>query len=54
MNNIRHQASRHFINKKREYLKEKINELAMNSKDKNIRGLYNRINEFKKDYQSER
>jgi hypothetical protein len=37
-----------FINvKKREYLKDKINEFAMNSKNKNIRELYKRINEFK-------
>jgi hypothetical protein len=27
LNNIRPKASRHFINKKREYLKDKINEL---------------------------
>jgi hypothetical protein len=37
LNNIRREASRHFRNKKREYLKDKINELAMNSKNKNIR-----------------
>jgi hypothetical protein len=36
LNNIRHKASRHFRNKKREYLKDKINKLAMNSKNKNI------------------
>jgi hypothetical protein len=29
---------------KREYLKEKINELATNSKNKNIRDLYRGIN----------
>jgi hypothetical protein len=28
LNNIRHETSRHFRNKKREYLKDKINELA--------------------------
>jgi hypothetical protein len=33
------EASRHFKNKKREYLKDKINELATNSKNKNIRDL---------------
>jgi hypothetical protein len=43
LNNIRHEA-RHFRNKKREYLKDKINELEMNSKNKNI-------NEFKRGYQ---
>jgi hypothetical protein len=28
LNNVRHETSRHFRNKKREYLKDKINELA--------------------------
>jgi RNA polymerase-interacting CarD/CdnL/TRCF family regulator len=37
---------------KREYLKEKINELEINSKNKIIRDLYKDMNEFKKDYQS--
>jgi hypothetical protein len=37
LNNARHEASRHFSNKKREYLKAKINELETNSKKKNIR-----------------
>jgi hypothetical protein len=36
---------------KREYLKDKINELESNSKNKNIRDLYRVINEFKKDYE---
>jgi hypothetical protein len=36
---------------KREYLKDKINELATNSNNKNIRGLYRGINEFKRGYQ---
>jgi hypothetical protein len=44
MNNVRCETSRHFRNKKREYLKGKINELAMNSKNKNITDLYRRIN----------
>jgi hypothetical protein len=35
---------------KREYLKDKVNELAMNSKNKNIRDLNRGINEFKKGY----
>jgi hypothetical protein len=39
LNNVRHEASRHFRNKKREYLKDKINELATNSKNKNFRDL---------------
>jgi hypothetical protein len=34
LNNVRREASRHFRNKKREYLKDKINNLATNSKDK--------------------
>jgi hypothetical protein len=32
LNNVRHKASRHFGNKKREYLKNKINELATSSR----------------------
>jgi hypothetical protein len=48
----RHGASRHFRNKKRKYLKDKINELAMNSKNKNIRDLYRGINEFKRGHQA--
>jgi hypothetical protein len=54
LNNVRLEASRHFRNKKRKYLKGKINELAMNSKNKNIRDLYRGINEFKRDYQPRR
>jgi hypothetical protein len=45
------QLSRHFSNKKKEYLKAKIDELETNSKAKNIRDLYRGINEFKKGYQ---
>jgi hypothetical protein len=45
------EASRHFRNKKREYLKDKNNELESNSKNMNIRELYRGINEFKKGYQ---
>jgi hypothetical protein len=36
---------------KREYLKNKINELETSSKNMNIRDLYRGINEFKKGYQ---
>jgi hypothetical protein len=43
-NNVRHEASRHFRSKKREYLKDKMNELAMNSKNRNIRDLCTGIN----------
>jgi hypothetical protein len=51
VNNVGCEASRHFRNRKREYLKGKINELATNSKDKNIKDLYRGINEFKRGYQ---
>jgi hypothetical protein len=50
LNNKRHEASRHFRNKKRECLKDKIDELAMISKNKNIRDLYSGINEFMRCY----
>jgi hypothetical protein len=40
-----------FRNKKREYLKDKINELETNNKNKNIRDFCRGINEFKKGYQ---
>jgi hypothetical protein len=49
--NVRREASRHFRNKKREYLKDKINELLTNNRNKNIRDLYRGINGFKRDYQ---
>jgi hypothetical protein len=45
LNSVRHEASRHFRNKKRECLKDKIDELAMNSTNKYIRDLYRGINE---------
>jgi hypothetical protein len=51
LNSVRHEASRHFRNKKRECMKFKINEPAMKSKNKNIRDLYRGINEFKRGYQ---
>jgi sugar-specific transcriptional regulator TrmB len=34
---VTREASRHFRNKKREYLKDESNELATNTKNKNIR-----------------
>jgi hypothetical protein len=46
--NLRCETSRTFTNKKREYLKSKINEFETNNKNKNIRDLYRGINEFKK------
>jgi hypothetical protein len=47
---VRREANRYFRNKKREYLKDKINELTTNSKKKNIRDLYKEINSFKRGY----
>jgi hypothetical protein len=46
---VRCEASRYFRNKRREYLK--INELATNSINKNIRDLYTKIKGFKRGYQ---
>jgi hypothetical protein len=43
-NNVRHEASRHFRNKSMEYVRDKINRLAMNSRNKNIRELHRGIN----------
>jgi hypothetical protein len=48
LNNIRCEASRHFRNTKLGYLKDKINELAVNSENKNIRDLYRGINGYKR------
>jgi hypothetical protein len=50
LRNVRREASIHFRNKKREYLKDKIIEIELNSKNKNIRDLYRGITEFKKVY----
>ncbi|KAJ4446515.1 hypothetical protein ANN_13211 [Periplaneta americana] len=49
--NERREASRILRNKKRGYLKEKLNEVETNSKNKNIRDLYKGIKEFKNGYQ---
>jgi hypothetical protein len=49
LGNVRREASRHFRNKKREYLKDKINEVS-DSKNKNVGDLYRDITEFKKGY----
>jgi hypothetical protein len=51
LNNARRDASRHFRNKKKVYLKSKIEELETNSKINNIRDLYRGINDIKKGYQ---
>jgi hypothetical protein len=50
LSNVRREANRHFRNKKREYLKDKINELESYSRNKNIGDLYRGITEFKKGY----
>jgi hypothetical protein len=50
-NNVRREASRHFRNKRREYLKDKIYEFAMNSRNRNIRDLCGVINECNRSYQ---
>jgi hypothetical protein len=43
LKNIKREASRNFRTKNREYLKDKINELATNSKNKNGRDLQRQI-----------
>jgi hypothetical protein len=50
LQNFRHGTRRTFRNKKREYLKGRINELETNNKNTNFRDLYRGINEFKKGY----
>ena len=51
LNKVRCDVSRHFRNKKKAYLRAKIEELETNSKTKNVRDLYRGINDFKKGYQ---
>jgi hypothetical protein len=46
LSDVRGKASRHFLKKIMEYLKDKINGLESNSKNKNIKDLYRGINEF--------
>jgi hypothetical protein len=48
LRNVRREASRHFRNKKIKYFKDKITEIELNSKNKNIRDLYRGLTEFKK------
>jgi hypothetical protein len=50
LNNVRHEASRHFRKKEMECLKDKISELAMKSKNKSMRDLYRGINDIKRGY----
>jgi hypothetical protein len=49
LNNKKREASRHFRNEKREYLKDKVYEFATKSKNKNIGDLYSGINKFMRD-----
>jgi len=51
LNKVRREVSRHFRNKKKAYLRAKIEELETNSKIQNIRDLYRGISDFKKGYQ---
>jgi len=51
LNSVRREVSRHFRNKKKAYLKVKIEELETNCKIQNIRDLYRGINDFKMGYQ---
>jgi len=48
LNNVRREATRHFRNKKKEYLKTKIGELETNSKFKNIIDIYGCNKYFKR------
>jgi hypothetical protein len=48
---VRREVSRHFRNKKWEYLKDKINKFAKNRNNKTTRNLYRKVNEFKSGYQ---
>jgi len=51
LNNVKREVRRHFRNKKKAYMRAKIEELQTNSKIKNIRDLYRGISDFKKGYQ---
>ena len=48
LNNVRRDASRHFRNKKKAYLKAKIEVLETNSKINNIRDLFRGINDSRR------
>jgi len=48
LNNVRRDVSRHFRNKKKAYVKAKIEELETKSRIQNTRDLYRGISEFKK------
>jgi hypothetical protein len=48
LNTVKREASRHFRNKKKAYLKAGMEELENNSKMKNMRDLYRGIIDFRK------
>jgi hypothetical protein len=48
LRNVRREARRHFKSNKREYLKDKITDIELNSTNKNIRDLFRGITKFKK------
>jgi hypothetical protein len=50
LNKVIREASRHFRNKKKKYMKTKTQVLETNSKIKIIRDLFRGINDFKKGY----
>jgi len=52
INKVRREVSRHFRDKKKAYLRAKIEELETNNKIQNIRDLYMGIIDFKEGYQS--
>jgi hypothetical protein len=54
INDVRYIAGRDFRNKKKEYLKAKIDALETNSKIKNIRDFCRGISDFKRDYHQPR
>ena len=51
LNDVRREVSGHFRNKKKAYLRAKIEDLEANSKIQNIRDLYRGISDFKNGYQ---
>ena len=48
LNNVRCEVSSHFRNKKKAYLRAKIEELESNSKIQNIRDLYRCISDLRR------
>jgi hypothetical protein len=48
LHNVRREASRHYRNKKKEYVKAKIDLLETKRKIKNVRDWFRGINDFKK------